>query len=380
VIAMVSIVSGFNINVARTFQAFGASQVQFQKYDAQFGDRDHVPEEQRRRKNLTLDDAQALRSIPEVRAVDAQRGVFDGSATVKRGNQEANNPYILGAEEDYPLVNNHGITLGRAFTGAEDNARAAVCLLGATVREALFPGQDPVGHAITVNGVKYRIIGVLGKNPEMMGWDPNNKVVVPILSFDRQFPWVKNSNDALTVIALPRHPEDVAAVIEKATAVLRTRRRVPFNKPNDFGTTTPDMLISQFRAITGGVTLAMVFIATISLLIGGIGVMNIMLVSVTERTREIGIRKAVGALRRDIVLQFLTEATILSMLGGLIGVLLGVLAALLVKNFVPGLPADTPLWSVIVGLAVSMGVGIFFGSYPAVKAARLDPVESLRYE
>jgi putative ABC transport system permease protein len=162
--------------------------------------------------------------------------------------------------------------------------------------------------------------------------------------------------------------------------VLRSRRRIPFNKPNDFEIDTPDQLIGQFRAITGGVTGAMILIALISLAVGGVGVMNIMLVAVTQRTREIGIRKAVGAFRRDIVRQFLTEAVTLTSLGGIAGVAAGVGVARLVKVLVPALPADVPLWSIVVGLVVSMSVGLFFGLYPAVKASRLDPIEALRYE
>jgi putative ABC transport system permease protein len=161
---------------------------------------------------------------------------------------------------------------------------------------------------------------------------------------------------------------------------MRLRRKVPFNKPNDFAVVTPDQLISQFKAITGGVTGAMVVVALISLLIGGVGVMNIMLVSVTQRTREIGVRRAVGALRRDVIGQFLVEAVTLSTIGGALGVALGLLISATVKALVPSLPTAIPFWSPLLGLLVSMGVGVFFGAYPAVKASRLDPIEALRWE
>jgi len=230
-----------------------------------------------------------------------------------------------------------------------------------------------------LNGLRYRVVGVLEKKGEQFGYSPDNKVVLPYRAFEHQFGF-QVRQDGVRISAVPRRPEDVGIVIEKATEVLRVRRRIPFNKPNDFDVITPDQLIGQFRAITGGVTGAMVLIALISLVVGGVGVMNIMLVSVTQRTREIGIRKAVGAFRRDIVRQFLTEAITLTTIGGFLGVAFGASVSGLVRAFVPALPTSVPAWSVLVGLLVSMSVGLFFGIYPAVKASRLDPIEALRYE
>jgi putative ABC transport system permease protein len=252
-------------------------------------------------------------------------------------------------------------------------------VLGSDVREAIFPREHPIGKEITVNGLRYRVVGVLEKKGEQFGYSPDNKVVLPYKTFEHQFGF-QVRQEGIHISAVPRRPEDVDIVIEKATAVLRQRRRIPFDKPNDFEIDTPDQLIGQFRAITGGVSGAMILIALISLVVGGVGVMNIMLVSVTQRTREIGIRKAVGALRRDIVRQFLTEAVTLTTLGGIVGVALGLLISGGVKALVPSLPTSVPAWSVLMGLLVACAVGLFFGIYPAVKASRLDPIEALRYE
>ena len=379
VMAMVAIVTGFNKNVIGNLQAFGANRIEIQKYDDRFGPGGPQSDEQRRRKNLTVEDAQALReALPEA-TVSSLAAYTDAVLHVKNGSLEANNPYVLGADEYYPTGTSYNIGRGRFFTPEEVKHSALVVVLGAEVREAIFPEQDPIGKDITVAGLRYRVVGVLEKKGSQFGFSPDNKVVLPYGSFDRQFGF-RVRLDGVNLNVVPRRTEDLDSVIEKSIAVLRARRRVPFNKPNDFAIVTPDQMISQFRAITGGVTGAMVFVALISLLIGGVGVMNIMLISVTQRTREIGVRRAVGALRRDVIGQFLIEAVTLSSIGGALGVVMGLLISVLVKVMVPALPTAIPLWSPLLGLIVSVGVGVVFGSYPAVKASRLDPIESLRWE
>ena len=381
VIAMVSIVTGFNNSMVRNFQSFGASLVQFQKYEARFGP-GHRDESERRRKDLTYEDAVALKaSIPEMRAVSAERYLWNADVSIKYRDNETTTPLVVGVIPDYSVANNHFIGYGRFVTESDFLHSSNVAVIGEDVRNILFPREDPLEKIVNFNGEEFLIIGVLEKKGNAFGHSNDNFFLIPFSTFDRKFPQIKNSGgDTIHIATVPFTPDQVPVIIEKGTALLRARRHVPFNKPNDFAIFTPDKLIESFQGITRGVTLAMVFIAMISLLIGGVGVMNIMLVSVTERTREIGVRKAVGAYRRDIVLQFLTEATTLSVLGGAIGVVVGIAVPAGIKRAFAALPAETPAWAVLVGLAVSMSVGIFFGLYPAVKASRLDPIEALRYE
>ncbi len=381
VIAMVSIVTGFNNNMVRNFQSFGATLVQFQKFEPRFGP-GHRDDSERNRKDLTYDDALALKaSVAEMRAVSAERYLWNTDVHVRYRDAETTTPVVVGATPDYSMANNHFVGYGRFFTDNDIEHATTVTVIGEDVRKALFGGEDPLNKWLSFNGTQYMVVGVFDIKGKMFGRSNDNFVAIPFTAFDHQFPWIKNSHgDTIHIATVPYRPDQVETIIEKGRAVLRARRRVPFNKPDDFAIFTPDKMIQSFQAITNGIALVMIFVAFVSLLIGGVGVMNIMLVSVTERTREIGVRKAVGAFRRDIVLQFLTEATTLSLLGGAIGVLVGVGIPAAVKRFVEALPAETPLWSVSVGLVVSVSVGIFFGLYPAVKASRLDPIESLRYE
>ena len=269
---------------------------------------------------------------------------------------------------------------GRNLTEMDVLHATEVTVLGSDVVDVLFPEKDPLGNPVTVNGKRYTVVGVFDKKGGSFGGSPDNILAIPISTFDRDFPQVRHSHqDTIHIATVPKSPELIARLVEEGTNVLRIRRKIPFNAPNDFAVWTSEKLIEQMQSVSAAVSGVLVLIAGIALLVGGVGVMNIMLVSVTERTREIGLRKSVGALRRDIVVQFLTEAVALTLFGGIAGVCLGLLTAWVVGAVSP-LKTATPLWSIGLGLGVSATIGLFFGIYPAVKASRLDPIEALRYE
>jgi putative ABC transport system permease protein len=380
VIMMVSFVVGFNNQVVSSFTQFGTYLVQFQKYEPRFGGPGGPPEEQRNRRDLTIEDALALKRLSKLAAaVSQERYLFGGEIQVRAGRAEANGPLILGTNPDYSEANTHFVDDGRFLTEADLSHAARVAVIGTDVAEALFPHRDAVDQVITVNGVSYRVIGIFEHKGGMFGSN-DNFVAIPITTFDEQFPQIKNGHgDTIHIATVPRRAEDVPALIEEETAILRARRGLRPNQPNDFALFTSQAQLEQFQQITGGVAVAMLIIAGIALLVGGVGVMNIMLVNVTQRTREIGVRKAIGATRRDIATQFLVEAVTLTGVGGALGIAVGLGVALLARVAF-AFQAAAPLWAVLLGFGVSTAVGVVFGLWPAVKASRLDPIEALRYE
>jgi putative ABC transport system permease protein len=380
VIMMVSFVVGFNNQITAAFTSFGSTLVQFQKWEPRFGGPDDLPEEQRSRRDLTIEDAHALRRLSRlVAAVSPERYIFE-SIPVRAGRAEANNPIIVGLAHEYQQANSHFIQDGRFVTEADVLHAARVCVIGTDVADALYPHRDPIGQELTLGGVAYRVVGLFEKKGSFFGGSNDNFLAIPISAFDEQFPEVRNGGgDTIHIATIPRRPEDVPALAEEGAAILRARRGLRPSQPNDFAVFTSQGALRSFQQITGGVAAAMIVIAAIALVVGGVGVMNIMLVNVTQRTREIGLRKAIGATRRDIALQFLVEAVTLTGVGGALGIAFGLGAALLARALLD-FNAAAPLWSVLLGFGVSTAVGLAFGLWPALKAARQDPIEALRYE
>ncbi|MGB9906675.1 MAG: ABC transporter permease [Candidatus Saccharicenans sp.] len=377
VIAMVSVIQGLNRSIAGEIEKVGSSLIMIQKFEpVRMG---NLSEEERQRKDLSLEDAEAiLNECPLVRSLTIQLSPdFLQLPEVKYQNLKSDNAILFGTDDNFSRV--YSIYLpreGRGFTAAEIRHKARVCLLGSEVAEALFPHSNPVGKEIRIGGENFTVIGVLSQRGQMFGQSQDNIIIIPYSSLMKYFPYDLSS---LQLTLTPRDPTKVEETIEQVTNLLRVRRKVPPNKPNDFSIYTQETLLTLYNQITGAAFIVMIVISSIGLLVGGIGVMNIMLVAVKERTREIGIRKAIGARARDIVQQFLIEAVFLTSLGGLIGILAGFAIALVIRAASP-LPAAVSWWSVLLGLAVSMAVGLFFGIFPAQKAARMDPIVCLRYE
>jgi putative ABC transport system permease protein len=380
VIMMVSFVVGFDKEVTKAFTAFSTHLVQFQKYEPRFGGPGGVPEEQRNRRDLTIEDAEALKRLSTlVLAVSTERYLFVG-VTVRAGREEANGPLVLGANPDYAPANTHFVQDGRFVTDADLKHAARVCVIGTDVADALYPHRDPIDQELTLNGRAYRVVGLFEKKGSAFGGSNDNFVAIPVSAFDDQFPQIKNGGgDTIHIATVPRRPEDYDALIDEETAILRVRRGLRPGQPNDFAIFTSVGQLQNFQQITGGVAAAMLVIAGIALLVGGVGVMNIMLVNVTQRTREIGLRKALGATRHDIAVQFLMEAVTLTGVGGALGIALGLGVALLARLLFD-FQAAAPPRSIALGFSVSTAVGLVFGMWPALKAARQDPIEALRYE
>ena len=374
IIGVGSILTGLDGAVTGAIRSLGTNTAIVMKIGPSFGG-GRTPE-QRMRKPLTYDNVLAIQErCPSVEHVSP---ILQPPNGVFRARYKGNDAYqlnLFGTAEYYATSGQADIATGRFFTDSEDRHRMSVTVLGQDLYKQLFGKEEAVGKSILVAGHELQVIGVMNPPATALPGMSDNRVIIPYFTMRKLFPTAQEHQ-----LMVEAKEGKLAAAIDETRSVLRQERRVALNKPDNFDISTADQLVDQFRSVTAVVTLVMVVLSSIGLLVGGIGVMNIMLVSVTERTREIGVRKAIGARRGDIIIQFLTEAVVLTGLGGVIGMLFGWSVSMVTRFFLPNLPTLVPLWAVLLGIAVSVGIGVFFGIWPASKAARLDPVEALRYE
>jgi putative ABC transport system permease protein len=382
VIGVSSIGRGLDDNVRDRLAAVGPNVIfVFHLEPFSFG---RMTEEMRTRRELTMEDAEALADLPHVEAVSAllrliRQEIGSGAYSVKYQNRKAKNTILEGNTPSMLDVEDLPLTSGRWFSEFDDEHRAPVVILCHDTAEELFASEDPLGKEVNVEGRLYRVIGTLGKITSVLnrGKDPiDNRVFFPLKTFKSMHPELKQH---WIVVKATSH-DDVPKAMDEIREVLRRRRKVPFDKPDNFAMFTTESITEVWNQITGGLFVGMFAISSVGLIVGGVGVMNIMLVSVTERTREIGVRKAIGARQRDILLQFTLEAIMLTALGGVIGILVGALLVWVIPVVWPSLPAHMSLFWVTFGFSSAAAVGLIFGIYPAWKASTLDPIESLRYE
>jgi putative ABC transport system permease protein len=371
VIGVGAIIAGLDGTVTNLMALMGPQSVIVSKTPA-MGMRTR---QERARKPLTLEDARAIQErCPAVQYVSPYLLPREGIYSARYKGNDVYGIRMAGSEEAYADM---GVTFlyGRFFTDQENQHHLPLAAIGEDVYRQLMPNEDPIGKRILADGHEFQIVGVMARPAASLPGMADMRVMVSYNAMHKMFPNMKEH-----VLMAQAYPGMVAKAEDEIRAVLRLRRRDKYDDPDSFYLTTSEQMIEQFHNVTSTVAVVMVVLSSIGLLVGGIGVMNIMLVSVTERTREIGIRKAVGARSSDIVVQFLTEAVVLTSMGGAIGLLLGWMISRITSLVFPNLPTAVPLWAAVLGVLVSVGVGLFFGIWPASRAARLDPVEALRYE
>jgi putative ABC transport system permease protein len=381
-IIIASILTGLRQNIVSIIEEYGTNNIY--AFHLSTGPRVGEDRSERSRKPLTVADAEAIKSqasaVEEVAHVAPNVGYsggpFDDNITYQGHNYRWGN--TQGVSPSYAGITNITLKEGRFISEMDDQQRANVMVIGVNAADALFPGQNQIaGTEVRMGGYNFEIVGVLekrkagffGENEE------DNAVFIPFRTAQKVAP-----AKGYLLLVIQGRSGQVTEALQQSEEILRRRRNVKFGDPNNFDIKTADKFIEQFDSITAMIGLVAIAISSLGLLVGGIGVMNIMLVSVTERTKEIGVRKALGARRKDIVRQFLFEAMTLTFLGGILGVILAVGISQIIMLLIPSLPALIPTWAVITGLTVSIGVGLLFGVWPARKASRLDPIECLRYE
>jgi putative ABC transport system permease protein len=382
VISVAAIINGLNHHVTDKVREIGSHSFFITRFKAFTFDFERLPEEIRRRKHFTPEDAVAIRQqCPHVEKATPilTRAIFlGGDNEIRYANNHVEGSFLRGGEPELAdVIPVYAVQEGR-FVSAQENLHAeTVCVLGNAIANSLFGPVDPIGREVRLNGLPFRVIGVFEPQQGLFGGPGVDQfVIIPYRTFAKLYPEIEEIVIGISV----SDAAFLGRAQDEVVEVLRRRRHVPPEKPNDFEVTSPDLLTDLWKQLTGAIVALTFIIASIGLLVGGIGVMNIMLVNVTERTSEIGVRKAVGARRRDVLAQFLLEAVTLTSLGGLIGIVLGVSLSLTVAALFPALPARVSLAWIAVSAIISIAVGLFFGLYPAMKASKLPPVLCLRHE
>jgi len=372
IVTVVTLIQGMNGMVADAIISdIGADNFTVQRTPPVFSE----DEAERNRSNplITLDEAAAIRKFsPLIVSVAAQAG---RNSTVSYRREEINNANIQGVTSSYSDFSTFSVERGRMMSPVEVERGQHVTILGYSLADRLFGDIDPLEKTVKIAGIGFRVVGVSEQKGSFFGNSQDNFAVVPLDAYQRLF----GARQSLSLMVKPVSTDRMPDAMDDATVALRVSRHLKPSAPNNFGVLTSDTILDLYRQVTSGIFAVLVGIVALSLVVGGIVIMNIMLMVVSERTREIGLRKALGAKRKDIMSQVLTESITLSTLGGVIGILLGSLAATLIAALTP-LPARLEMWSVVLGVGITAAVGLFFGAYPASRAASLDPIEALRRE
>jgi putative ABC transport system permease protein len=376
VIAMASAITGINRAVATQLETLGPKTFfvfRFFQGGLNISDGSDEMSPWRRNPWLTPDEAALLRTLPTVDDVGYREST---GAPMGYGDFKLSSVQLIGYTTNWPRVSGGTITAGRNWTDIEFAAGSAVTVINDKLGQTMFPGVDPIGKRIKIYGQPFQIIGIYAEASSLFGGGSASMAMIPHTTFTKVADWFKGWLD---FVVLPTDAASVADAQDDVIAALRARRGLRPSQENNFSVVTQDKLMETFNSVTSGFFLVMLALSSVGLMVGGVGVVAIMMISVTERTREIGVRKALGATRREILFQFLVEAASLTLIGGAIGLAVGALIAWAIAAFTP-VPAAVPLWSVVAALLASAVTGVFFGMYPATKASRLDPVEALRYE